>query len=122
MAEDNKTPGVYLYTLNDYSGGILPGTEDWQHVVDLGSGGGYSWETTPFYYSPSARRFFWRSESGCSCNSWGDSIESVADFENGSRADALKAVRRIVEDSFETSPANALDAAEAIRKFNIKES
>ena len=122
MDEDNKKPGIYLYSLNDYVGGILPGTEDWQHVVELGNGGGYSWETTHFYYSPSARRFFWRSDSGCSCNSWEDRIDSVADFENGDREAASKAVRRIVEISYDTTPANALDAVESIRKFTPKES
>lgn len=65
----------------------LPGTEDWLEVAKLGDQGGYSWSDFNAYYSPSARRYFWHGDSGCSCNGWGDELGSSEDLQNGGRAD-----------------------------------
>ena len=67
--------------------GAMEGSEDWQHVVSLVSGGGYDWTELHAFYSPSARRFFWHGDTGCSCSHWGMGL-AVGDFEDGDR-DAL---------------------------------
>ena len=120
MAETNTARGVTVYD-EDYREVTLKGTEDWRHVAELGTGGGYEWETAHFYYSPVAHRFFWRADAGCSCRSWRDGVTSVSVFEDGDRQAAMKAVRRIVGDWYSTTAANALDTIEAIRNFNTKE-
>ena len=99
----------------------MSGAEDWRHVATMDGGQGYDWDEAQFYYSPSARRFFWAHASGCSCNTWEGSIGLVSDFENGDRRAALAAVRRIAEDMHGLSAGDALDTADAIRTFNTKE-
>jgi hypothetical protein len=69
----------------------IPGTEDWVEVATLGDQGGYSWTDFNAFYSPSARRYFWHGDGGCSCNSWADGLTSSADFENGDRETLLRA-------------------------------
>ena len=69
------------------------GTEDWEYVAgaeedDLC----YEWDEIHVFYSPSARRSFWSSGSGCSCNGWGEGLSSAADFENGDKDAALRAL------------------------------
>ena len=86
---------------------------DWKTVAVMDDGGGsYDWSEVRFFWSPSARRFFWRYDSGCSCNYWGDMGNYVSDFEDGDRDAALKAVREFGE-----FLSNADDAAAAIRKI-----
>jgi len=77
----------------DYKAGgyvQITGTEDWVEVADLGEGG-YSWCEFKAFYSPNARRYFWHGDSGCSCNSWNDDLNTAADFEDGDRAALLRA-------------------------------
>lgn len=69
----------------------INGTGDWVEVAKLGDQGGYSWSDFNAFYSPSARRYFWHGDSGCSCNSWGDQLTDAADFENGDRPALLRA-------------------------------
>lgn len=95
----------------------LKGTEDWVHVATLDAGHGYDWDEVRFYYSPSARRFFYGHGAGCSCNSWEDDFTSAADFENGTRSDALAAVRRYADEMDSLPAGDALDVAAAIRTF-----
>ena len=96
----------------------IPGTEDWHLVTEAGDGGGYDWTTWRAYYSPSARRYFWHGDSGCSCNTWADELHTSSDFGNGSRADALNALREFAKDySYSISGAEALDASTEIRTF-----
>lgn len=76
----------YSYETSSYR--RIPGTDDWVEVATLGDQGGYDWTDFNAFYSPSARRYFWHGESGCSCNSWGDDLSSASDFQNGER-DAL---------------------------------
>ena len=96
----------------------IPGTEDWQLVAQAGDGGGYDWTTWRAYYSPSARRYFWHGDSGCSCNQWSDDVNSAEDFGNGSRADALNALREFAKERiYSISGSEALDASTEIRTF-----
>lgn len=68
---------------NDYG-------NDWQGVTSI-SAGGWEWARMEVNYSPSARRYFWDWQSGCSCNGWEDP-ESVDEWENGDRAAAIRAI------------------------------
>jgi hypothetical protein len=79
----------YDYETNQYV--PIPGTEDWVEVAKLGDQGGYDWSDFNAFYSPSARRYFWRGDSGCSCNSWIDDIHDAASLENGDRDALLRA-------------------------------
>lgn len=70
----------------------LLGTEDWVSAAELDDGaGGYEWTEFKAFYSPSARRYFWHGDSGCSCNGWGDGVGSASSFEDGDRAALLRA-------------------------------
>lgn len=96
----------------------IEGTEDWQIVGEFGSGG-YEWNEFKCFYSPSARMFFWKGDSGCSCNSWSDDIHSVADFEVGDKIALLRAWARYAEDnSYEYTFEDYLKGAEKIRGYN----
>jgi len=55
----------------------------------------YDWVQTHIWYSPSHRRYYWHSESGCSCNSFGDYVNTIDDMESGTKADCLRALQRL---------------------------
>lgn len=64
--------------------GRMTGTENWVEVAQLGGGGSYEWCDFNAFYSPSARRYFWHGDSGCSCCSmWIDGVGKADDFESG---------------------------------------
>lgn len=67
----------------------IKGTEDWIEVAH-DSDGGWEWSAISFFYSPSARRYFWLSDSGCSCNWHMDYVDSLGEFEDGDRQAAIK--------------------------------
>ena len=117
---DNRKPNPptkFDWDANGYR--PIPGTEDWYFVTEAGNGGGYDWTTWRAYYSPSARRYFWHGDIGCSSSTWTDDLDSSDDFGNGSRADALNALREFAKDHDEygISHADALDATAEIRTF-----
>lgn len=106
----------YDYETNQYA--PMAGTEDWIGVAKLGSGGGYDWCDFNAFYSPSARRYFWHGDSGCSCNSWSDDLSSAADFENGDRAALLQAWKTFAKDhEYSIHISEYLTGVEAIRTF-----
>ena len=96
----------------------IPGTEDWYLVAETDAGG-YSWTTWRAYYSPSARRYFWHGDSGCSCSGWADNLHTSSRFESGSREDAARGLHRFAEvyGGYGLSPAHALGADTKIRTF-----
>ena len=96
--------------------GALPGTEDWHAVTQLYIGDGYGWTEWRVYFSPSARRYFWHGDSGCSCNYWADDVDSAEDFGNGSRADAVNNLRSFVE-GFSDGTAETLEAVAEIKTY-----
>ena len=71
---------------------FLRDAADWVEVTELAHYD-YEWAIFRAYYSPSARRYFWHGDSGCSCNDWTDLIESPADFESGDRQALIRALR-----------------------------
>ena len=64
--------------------------QDWVEVVELGYWD-YDWDRFESYYSPSARRFFWDHQSGCSCYDWEDPGEGG--WMSGDRRALMDAVR-----------------------------
>ena len=107
----------YDYTTNTYA--PLPGTEDWIEVAALGDEmGGYDWTEFKAFYSPSARRYFWHGDSGCSCNSWFDEISTAASFEDGDRAALLRAWEAFAKDHEYSIPVSVyLPGVAEIRNF-----
>jgi hypothetical protein len=81
------------YDYTTYRTVPIEGTEDFQEVVSIGFGGGYDWDDLEAWYSPSKRKFFWLEGAGCSCNSLGDDVRSLADFSVGNRDELASAVR-----------------------------
>lgn len=65
--------------------------DDWIAVTDAFAGD-WEWSSISVWYSPSARRYFWYSDAGCSCNSYGDHMDSASEFQDGDRTAALDAV------------------------------
>lgn len=57
------------------------------------SSGGYSWAATEVFYDPAAVRFRWYSDSGCSCNYYGESVTGLGDFGDGDRDAAIEALK-----------------------------
>ena len=67
----------------------IEGTEGWIEVAH-DSDGGYDWSAITIFYSPSARRYFWFRDSGCSCTGHMDDAWSIGEFEDGDRQAAIK--------------------------------
>lgn len=76
----------------------VEGSEDWIAVATDIESEGYEWSAISFFYSPSARRYFWFSDGGCSCNWHMDGPMTIGDFEDGDRAAAIKAATEWDED------------------------
>lgn len=108
---------TYDYQHNKYV--QMLGTEDWVEVGQLGDGGGsYDWTEFRAFYSPSARRYFWHGDSGCSCNGWDDDLSTAADFEDGDRASLLRAWEEFAKDhSYDINVRDYTDGVSEIRKF-----
>ncbi|WP_067201145.1 DUF7574 domain-containing protein [Microbacterium sp. XT11] len=86
------------FTKYDFDKGedvALPGTEDFVQVGDAYAGG-WNWSNFSAYYSPSRDRYYWLDEGGCSCSGPGDSVYSVADFQEGSREELTRAAKASV--------------------------
>lgn len=95
----------------------MGGSEDWQHVVSMMSGGGYDWVELHAFYSPSARRFFWHGDSGCSCFHWGADLR-VGDFEDGDRDALLRGLEAFAsEHDWAIRTQDALDAHRVVRTW-----
>lgn len=107
---------TYDWNGNEYL--RIPGTADWVEVALLGDGGGWDWTDFNAFYSPSARRYFWHGDSGCSCNSWGDSLGDADSFENGDRAALLRAWQTFAkEHEYSIGVTDYTSGVETIRNF-----
>lgn len=97
----------------------FPGTEDWVTVAELGNGG-FEWEEFKVFYSPSERRYFWRGDSGCSCNDWKEGVSSKDDFQNGDREAVLRSWEEFTKEySYVFDVNDYLKGVSEIRKFNV---
>lgn len=106
---------TYNWSSNTYE--RIPGTTDWVEVADI-SEGGYDWTEFRAFYSPSARRYFWHGDSGCSCNSWADGIASAANFEDGDKGALRRAWEFFAKErSYTFGAADYLNGVEQINKF-----
>ena len=91
---------------------------NWVHVVSIDSSGGYDWTTLHAFWSPTSRRFFWASGSGCSCNSWGEDLRTEGDFENGDKLGLQRSIRQFAEEyPYSVSATDVLDAVGAVATF-----
>lgn len=90
---------------------------DWQHVLTLDEGVGYDWATLHAFWSPSARRFFWLGDFGCSCNLWGDDVRSESDFENGDKAALRRALRVFTDERNYINSGQLVDALDELARF-----
>lgn len=68
----------------------IEGTEGWIEVAHDSESEGWDWSAITIFYSPSARRYFWYSDGGCSCSWHMDNLDSLGDFEDGDKRAALK--------------------------------
>lgn len=101
-----STASVAPLELNDLHWGDFPDGLtglDWTGVAHVDLGGGYDWEEFAVWFSPSQRIYYWASGAGCSCNSFGEGLRSVGDFESGDKAAAIAAANRFFEDSYRTN-------------------
>lgn len=96
----------------------IEGTEDWVEVFKADFGEAYEWDEIHVFYSPSARRYFIASGSGCSCNSITDDYKYAGDFEDGNKQWAIDTVSGYVNSSYRGNPLMAQGAAAEIRKFS----
>ena len=67
----------------------IEGTEDWVEVAhELDSC--FDWSAITVWWSPSARKYFWYSDAGCSCNDHMDYVDSIGEFSVGDKGDVLR--------------------------------
>lgn len=77
-----------------------------EEVASLDSGEMYNWAKTDVYFQRSSGRFFILSDSGCSCNYFGDGVHSLADFVEVSRDRAIQALRDEAGSAYEALAAD----------------
>lgn len=97
----------------------IPGTGDFVPVVDVNYGGGYEWDEFHAWYSPSRRRYFWASGSGCSCDYFGSLAYKIDDFETGDRDALVAAVRAYHTNSYRAKGGDDLDSISKVRAFTV---
>lgn len=95
----------------------VTGTDDWVEVALLRNGAGYDWSEFNAFYSPSARRYFWHGDGGCSCNMWIDGVDNADDFENGDRAALIRAWQAFSKDGGYPGAADYIDGLAEIKRF-----
>lgn len=100
-----------------WSEDIIEGAEDWHEVISVYDNIGYEWDDLLAWYSPSQRRYFWISAGGCSCNDISDYMETLSDFEDGSRDDLARAVRAFCESAYNISSGEKANAVAEVRRY-----
>lgn len=71
----------------------VEGSEDWEAVATEFESEDYDWNAISVFWSPSARKYFWFSDGGCSCSWHMEGPMTLGDFEVGNKADALLAAK-----------------------------
>lgn len=93
--------------------------EDWVSVVSIDEGGGYDWAEFHSWYSPVARRYFWGSGAGCSCNYFAEGFSGFGDFASGDRPALMAAIREFADDhGYRIRPTELVDALMAANAFD----
>lgn len=105
-----------FYSDRDWLDGL-----DWVPVVSVDLGGGYDWDEFHAWYSPTERRYFWGSGSGCSCNSFDDDFYNLSDFEDGDRPALMAAIGRYFDEQYLNHPQERVRALAEANAFNPQE-
>lgn len=85
--------------------------------VDLSCG--YDWDEMEIYYIESARRFFWLSGQGCSCDWLWDDFPVLGSLQNGFREDAVNAIRSYMSEKSEYEQNQGIEAIGDVMRFRI---
>ena len=89
------SPLENMYNIPDQ---LIQDTEDWVEVTSVSMGEMYSWDDIYVFWSPTARRYYWYADGGCSCNFWGYNLDSIGDFCDGDRKAVERALREFSKD------------------------
>lgn len=62
-----------------------------EHAEQIWEDGDYGWEwsISAVYYDPASRVYYWYSDAGCSCSSFGDYVSSLSDLGAGRLEEAI---------------------------------
>ena len=58
--------------------------------------GGWEWSEIVVFYSSEEKRYYWFSDSGCSCESFWDNIKTLSDFYDGDKFAAANAIKNFL--------------------------
>lgn len=61
-------------------------------ITDVGDGGGYDWDCFTVWKSIEGNTFYWGADSGCSCTSPFEDLNSLADLTSGTAQQAHDAL------------------------------
>lgn len=95
--------------IDEYSTEHTPGTEDWIEVAAYDSGGGYEWAIWKCWWSPSARRYFYDGDSGCSCNAWEPPKVGSAFTYCETKPQLVEALKSFADDYYEPKALRLID-------------
>jgi len=59
--------------------------------------GDYDWSEIGVYFSSEKNRYFWYTDSGCSCTYFGDNVGSMSEFCDGDKFAASRAIYDFVK-------------------------
>ncbi|WP_152346568.1 hypothetical protein [Brevibacterium sp. CFH 10365] len=82
--------------------------------------GGYEWDFFGAWYDPEARIFYWIEDSGCSCNSPMDWVDSTSELSVGSKDELIRAYKEFAKGSHFMSSDDRVTAERDIKQA-IKE-
>ena len=89
---------------------------DFIEVHTYDNGGGDDWDEFHVWYSPSRRRYYGASGSGCSCSYIGEDYRSFEDLETwGRKAEVISAAERHIY-----RESDAREARTAIGRFSVR--
>lgn len=88
----------WTYFRPEDHGLIGVGTVDW-----LGETGCYEWNDTTVFYHPETERFYWETESGCSCDGPLERVEKLDDLQSGTFFELVKDVQSLLTVELEKS-------------------
>lgn len=76
----------------------------------------WDWDGFTAWRTPRGR-FYWFVDSGCSCTSFGEFIESASELSDGTRDDLERAFREWAKDAREIDHVNVIDTIEKMRQI-----
>ena len=66
--------------------------EEYVEVVDIFEGD-WEWQIFTAWFNNKTNKYYWYGESGCSCDNYGDYVETLSELEYGDREALLRAVK-----------------------------